>query len=182
MMKKDLRKTILSKRKEMSAEKYQQKSEIICQKLFALSQIQDAETIHVYFPINQEVDIRPLIEELWKAGKKVVMPRADFKTKEMENYYVISFGQLEETRFGLHEPRVMSPLHLGSPEVILVPGVAFSLKHYRLGYGGGFYDRFLGKIDSFKIGIAFEMQIAANLPVEDHDQQLDLIVTETREI
>jgi 5-formyltetrahydrofolate cyclo-ligase len=98
-MKKNLRKTILSKRKEMFAEKYQQKSEIICQKLLNFPQIQDAETIHVYYPINQEVDIRPFIEYLWNEGKKVVMPRADFATKEMENYFVISFGQLEETKY-----------------------------------------------------------------------------------
>ena len=181
-MKKNLRKEMLSKRQEMSAEKYRQKSEKICQNLLALPQIQEADTIHAYYPINQEVDIRSFIEALWEAGKKVVMPRADFKTKEMENYYVISFGQLEETRFGLQEPRKMSPLHLGSPDVVIVPGVAFSLKRYRLGYGGGFYDRFLRKIESYKIGVGFEMQIITNLPVEDHDQQLDLIITEDRTV
>ncbi|MCF7913430.1 MAG: 5-formyltetrahydrofolate cyclo-ligase [Candidatus Cloacimonetes bacterium] len=182
MMKPQLRKTILAKRKEISPAEYRQKSDAVCEGLQKLTKIEEANTIHVYYPINQEVDIRPFIEYLWTKGKMVIMPRADFGRKEMENYYVISFGQLEETKFGLHEPRQISPLYLGSPDIVIVPGVAFSQDHYRLGYGGGFYDRFLSSIDSYKIGVGFEMQVVKRLPIEEHDQQLDLIITEDRTI
>jgi 5-formyltetrahydrofolate cyclo-ligase len=181
-MKMQVRKAILKQRKEISEADYKLKSDMVCRKLQKLTKVKEAEIIHVYYPINQEVDIRPFIEYLWSEGKKVIMPRADFATKEMENYFVISFGQLEETKYGLHEPRVISPLHFGSPDIVIVPGVAFSQNRYRLGYGGGFYDRFLRDIDSHKIGVAFEMQMVSRVPVEKHDQQLDQVITESRTI
>ena len=182
IMKKQVRKTVLAERKNISEADYKAKSEAICRRLQRLVRVKEAEIIHVYYPINQEVDIRPFIEYLWDEGKKVIMPRADFATKEMQNYFVISFGQLEETKYGLHEPRVISPLHFGSPDIVIVPGVAFSQNRYRLGYGGGFYDRFLRSVDSHKIGVGFEMQIVSRLPVEPHDQQLDQLITESRTI
>ena len=169
---------MLAKRKAISPSEYNEMSNIICQKLMKMNKITKAESVHVYYPINNEVDIRNLIEFLWWNNKKVIMPKANFKTRELVNYYVISFGQLEETRFGLHEPRENSPLQLGSPDVVIVPGVAFSSSRYRLGYGGGFYDRFLENIDSYKIGVAFEAQLLSDLPHQNHDQRLDLIVTE----
>ena len=181
-MKKEIRKPMLAKRKAISETSYRQMSDVICEKLIKHPRILQAYSVHIYYPIYDEVDIRPVIEFLWDHNKKVIMPKADFHTREMFNYYVISFGQLEETRFGLHEPRANSPLHLGSPEVVIVPGVAFSHDRFRLGYGSGFYDRFLKSIDSYKIGVAFEMQIVPKLPIEDHDQQLDQIITEKRTI
>ncbi len=181
-MKKEIRKPMLARRKELSESSYKRMSAVICEKLIRNSRILQAYSVHIYYPIYNEVDIRPVIEFLWNNNKKVIMPKADFHTREMSNYYVISYGQLEETRFGLHEPRANSPLHLGSPDVVIVPGVAFSSDRYRLGYGSGFYDRFLKGIDSFKIGVAFEMQIIAKLPVEEYDQKLDQIITEKRVI
>jgi 5-formyltetrahydrofolate cyclo-ligase len=179
-MKKGIRKTILEKRLALSNQEYREKSEIICEKLISHPIIQEASTIHIYYPVKNEVDVRPFIEMLWNSGKRVIMPRVDFSTKEMENFFVISFGQLEETRYGLYEPRSISPLHLGSPDVVIVPGVAFSPDRQRLGYGGGFYDRFLSSVITTKIAPAFDLQIIPELPVMKHDQALDLIITETR--
>lgn len=179
-MKKELRDKLLLRRQAMSAEEYQQKSEAICRILMKNEIIAEAERVHIYYPMRQEVDVRPFIEYLWSIDKKVIMPRADFKSKEMTNYYVINFGQLEKTRYGLLEPRTNSPLHLGSPDVVIVPGVAFSRKRYRLGYGGGFYDRFLDSIITTSIGVGFELQMVDNLVVEPHDQQLDLVITEKK--
>jgi len=181
-MKKKNRKDFLEKRKALPAEEILMKSADIITQLQSLPAVLKAERVHVYYPINNEVDIRQFIEWLWEQDKKVVMPRANFKTKEMDNYYIISFGQLEETKFGLHEPTKFSPLHLGSPDVIIVPGVAFDEERNRLGYGGGFYDRFLEDSNSTCIGVAFEMQVTHLLPVEVHDQKLDMVVTEKRVI
>ena len=181
-MKKKIRKDILEKRKAVPAEEILQKSADVIEQLQNLPAIIKAERVHVYYPINNEVDIRPFIEWLWEHDKKVIMPRTNFETKEMDNYYIISFGQLEETKFGLHEPTKFSPLHLGSPDVIIVPGVAFDEERNRLGYGGGFYDRFLEDSISIRIGVAFEMQMTYLLPVEGHDQKLDMVVTEKRVI
>lgn len=182
MNKKELRKVILNKRQSITAEDYLDKSAAVCERLKQNRRFSQAGSVHVYYPIKGEVDIKPAIDYLWQTGKQVIMPRADFKTKDMQNYYVISFGQLEKTHYGLFEPRTTSPLHLGSPEVVIVPGVAFSEDRYRLGYGGGFYDRFLSGIDSYLIGVAFEEQIVDLLPRETHDQKLNLILTDQREI
>ncbi|MCF7919663.1 MAG: 5-formyltetrahydrofolate cyclo-ligase [Candidatus Cloacimonetes bacterium] len=179
-MKKSIRKELLEKRKALSEKEVNLKSKKIIARLLELPQILKAERIHVYYPINNEVDIRPFIEWLWEKGKKVIMPRANFETHELDNYYIITFGQLEETHLGLHEPYTTSPLHLGSPDVIIVPGVAFGEDRNRLGYGGGFYDRFLNESISLRIGVAFEMQIVKQIPAEKHDQRMDLIITEER--
>jgi 5-formyltetrahydrofolate cyclo-ligase len=181
-MKKQLRKEIFKKRQQLSAEEYQAKSRVICDKLLQHPNVQKANSVHIYYPINQEVDVRSLIEYLWSSNKKVVMPRADFETKEMVNYFVISYGQLEETKYGLMEPRTNSPLQIGSPDLVIVPGVAFSIDRYRLGYGGGFYDRWLAGVESFRLGVAFDLQIVTKLPVEIHDVRLNQIITETRNI
>jgi 5-formyltetrahydrofolate cyclo-ligase len=179
-MKETIRKELLNRRKMMPEAEVLQKSSSIIAKLRELPVIIKAERIHVYYPIMNEVDIRPFIEWLWDQGKKVIMPRANFKSKEMINYYVITFGQLEETRFGLREPLKTSPLHLGSPDVIIVPGVAFDEDKGRLGYGSGFYDRFLYESNSKRIGVAYDFQIVPVLPREEHDQKMDVIVTEKR--
>lgn len=179
-IKKDIRKYFLDKRTSMAQSEVLEKSRQICDRLKQIPAILEASDIHVYYPIRNEVDIKSFIEWIWSQEKKVVMPRAIFKTRELENYYIISFGQLEETKYGLFEPRKISPLHLGSPDVIIVPGVAFTADKYRLGYGGGFYDRFLRKSFSLKIGVAYENQLADKLPLEEHDHKLDMIATEER--
>lgn len=178
--KKTVRQHFLNKRKALSAKDISRLSEQIITRLQGISEVTSAKDVHVYYPIRNEVDIKPFIEWLWQNDKKVVMPRTNFKNKEMDNYYIISFGQLEETKYGLFEPRVISPRHLGSTDIIIVPGVAFSEDKYRLGYGGGFYDRFLDNSRSIKIGVSFETQMSLTLPVEEHDRKLDLIVTEER--
>lgn len=177
--KKALRKKLIAARKAMPYRQYQQKSRIICDIIKTLPELRKAHNIHIYYPINQEVDTRPLIDYLWANDKKVIMPRANFDTKEMANYFVINFGQLEQTKFGLMEPKETSPLQLGSPDLIIVPGVSFDPTCHRLGYGAGFYDKFLAQMNAPAIGVAFDLQISQTLPVEKHDHQLDMVVTES---
>jgi len=176
--KKHLRREMLKERKSLTPEEWTLRSKAIVEKLLHTGLFYRYETFHVTFPMNNEVDIRPLIRWLWANGKRVVMPRTDFAEKRLLNYIVRSFDDLEPTQFHMHEPRVENLLFTGHADLILLPGVAYDKKLNRLGYGGGFYDRFLEQQKTFCVAPAFDFQVVRRLPVEPHDRPVDLIVTE----
>lgn len=176
--KKELRKQILAKRKGLSESSVIGKSNIITTKLIELKSFKKANSVHLYYPINNEVDTRKIIEYLWEKKINVIMPRTDFNNHILVNYVVTNFDQLEKTKFNMLEPRESLEIFSGSPDLILVPGVAFDFDCNRMGYGGGFYDRFLSESTGCKIALSYDLQILEKLPTEDHDIKMDMIITE----
>ena len=168
----------IRERKNLSPEDWSRRSLAIVDKMVSMDVIRKSRMLHVTYPINNEVDIRPFIRWLWSRGKRVVMPRADFREGALHNYLVQSFSELEPTRFNLYEPKETNTPHDGELDIIIVPGVAYDVQLNRLGYGGGFYDRFLKDQKACLIAPAFDFQIVPILPVEPHDRAVDLIVTE----
>ena len=140
--------------------------------------IADNNVFHVYYPINNEVDTRPLITRLFALGKTVLMPRTNFDLGTIDTFIVRSFEDLEITRFGMHEPLVQCERFDGDPDVIFVPGCAFDRHGNRLGYGKGFYDGFLAFNNAKKIAFAYDFQVIESLPHDPHDIKMDMIVTE----
>ena len=99
--------------------------------------------------------------------------------KTLTFHQVFSFSELVPGPFNLLEPPYQNPeIDIKKLDLIFVPGVAFDIKKGRIGYGGGFYDRVLVKTEAFKIGVAFSFQIFKKLPLEAHDQRVDVIITE----
>lgn len=136
----------------------------------------------MYMPFRQEVDIRALIEEAWDRGKAVYLPKADPEDKKMAVYEVSAFDELEPGAYGIQEP-VADDRRRGWREeldLILLPGVVFDRHGYRIGYGGGYYDRFLPTLlpRTLLIGVAFSWQVVDCVPYDAHDQPLDGLVTE----
>jgi len=112
-------------------------------------------------------------------GKKVFLPRVHLRNRELSFHQIFSLSDVVPGPFSLKEPPLENPsIPPEKLELILVPGVAFDVKKGRIGYGGGFYDRALVKSRAFKIGVAFSFQIFQTLPLEAHDQKVDLIITE----
>ncbi|HOO59406.1 MAG TPA: 5-formyltetrahydrofolate cyclo-ligase [Candidatus Mcinerneyibacteriales bacterium] len=175
-----LRREKIEERKGLTPGEWARRSRAVVEKLLHTDLFQNNQTFHVTFPMNNEVDIRPLIRWIWSKGKRVVMPRTDFTEKRLVNYIVHSFDDLEPTRFHMHEPKMNNPPFTGHVDLILVPGVAYDKKCNRLGYGGGFYDRFLTEQKAFCLAPAFDFQIIERLPVESHDRPADLVITEKR--
>ncbi len=175
-MKKQLRKTILQQRRGMDAESVLARSSAIFSAISALDAVIHASIIHIYYPINNEVDTRKFIQQLWQRNITVIMPRTDFTHHRIINFRVDSFDQLEPTTFSMMEPKLSCKEISREPDVVIVPGVAFDRAGNRMGYGGGFYDRFLANTAAIKIAPAYTFQLKDAIPAEAHDVTMDYVI------
>ncbi len=174
MFKNQIRKKILKIR-----EKNYIKSKIKAEKIFnVIKKIKkNKKIIGCYFSVNFEVNTGKIIEILDKKNFTVCLPVIK-NNEEMEFYKYQNGDPLYVSKYGIPEPGKKKKL---TPNILLIPMVAFDEKLNRLGYGGGFYDRYLKKNKSFdivKIGLALSCQNVKKIPVEKFDKKMDLIITE----
>lgn len=163
-------------RNGMSEIEVKEKSDRICQNIISSNLFQQAEKILAYAPLGNEVDIRSVIEEGWRQQKRIAFPKVFGET--MRYFEISSFSELEEGTFHVMEPVETNPIDW-EEALVLVPGVAFDFQGNRMGYGKGYYDRFLeGKPDCKKLGVAYEVQVADQLPREENDLPMEYLVTE----
>ena len=184
-MKKEFRKKVINLRKEKDKDFIKHNSDIITDKLLNLDCIKNAKNIMLYLDFNNEVSTDSLIKKLLNLGKIVSSP---ITLKEERKLIPSQITDLKNgIQYGAYNIRAPKPecspaITIKDLDVIIVPAVAYDKNCYRLGYGGGFYDRFLENLrkDAVTIGIAFDLQIFDEVPKEAHDAQLDYIVTESR--
>lgn len=170
--KQELRKEFIKSRKTMSDRDFVTKSSKICSKLLKSQKYSDSKVIYCYASINNEVDLTEFVEQALLDNKIIAFPKV--KDKDIVFFKVDSLKDLEVGYFNIPEPLETTLAPKG--DFIIVPGVAFSKKRERLGYGGGFYDRFLENNNIYTIGVAYDFQIKNELPVEKHDKILDEII------
>ena len=184
-MKKEFRKKVINLRKEKDKDFIKHNSDIITDKLLNLDCIKNAKNIMLYLDFNNEVSTDSLIKKLLNLGKIVSSP---ITLKEERKLIPSQIADLKNgIQYGAYNIREPKPecspaINIKDLDVVIVPAVAYDKNCYRLGYGGGFYDRFLENLrkDAVTIGIAFDLQIFDEVPKEAHDAQLDYIVTESR--
>lgn len=183
-MKTIIRKNCLLKLKNMSADEYIRKSECIRLRLLKTAEFIKAETIAITISRQTEVQTRTIIETCWTLGKNVVVPKCNPEQKTMDFRGITSFDQLETVYLDLQEPNLLTTDSLNKIEIdlLIVPGVVFTKEGYRIGYGGGYYDRYLEAYTGKTISIAFELQLVDQVPIENHDVPVGKIITEEREI
>lgn len=175
--KKEIRKKIFKARKEYSDEWIQEKSHMITETLTALPEYKEAERIMAYADYNHEVITRYIIEQAWKDGKEVAVPKVF--GKDMVFYKLTDFSQLESGYFGIPEPKEDGETVSWEDAMMVMPGVAFDVSCNRVGYGGGFYDRFLEKHPRIsRVAVGFSFQILSEVPTELTDIRPQVIVTE----
>ncbi len=169
MNKEQLRREILARRRAVSSSL----SAAICRHVARLPVFCKASTIMLYFSAHSEVDTSLLFTLSEKAGKKICAPRVLNETA-MEAAYVDE-GPLQKGKFGIWEPcgKVAEDIDL-----VIVPGVVFDRQGHRIGYGKGYYDRFLQGRKVSTVGLAYACQVVPEIPAEPHDVTLDMIVTE----
>ncbi len=143
----------------------------------------EAPLVLAYVSYNNEVDTRSIIESLLGEGRRVAVPRVSARKKSMAFYEIASLDDLSEGYKGILEPREGLKVPLGTKDlcgsVCLVPGLVFDAQGYRVGYGGGYYDRFLPFYPGDKIALARATQMSSNpLPAEPTDVPVDFIVTD----
>lgn len=166
------------------------KSRIIKNRLLSLSKFTNAEIIMCYVDFRSEVKTREFIREAVNIGKKIAVPIIIREAGSIDRLMVSLVENidtdLEKGYFGISEPKreLMRLINPGEIDLAVIPGVAFDLQKHRMGYGKGFYDRFLTKVrtDCTKIGICFDIQLFENMPHEIHDIQMNMIITENRVI
>lgn len=179
-MKQQLRQQTLQQLRSMSSEAYHARSHALVQQLLAHPRMQQANVIAVTMSAFPEVDTKPLIEALWQQQKRVAIPKCEPKTRDMHFYEITSFEGLEQTYGHLYEPNpnIHSYVAPESFDVIIVPGVVYNKEGYRIGFGGGYYDRYLPKTRAYRIAMAFREQLQAVIPLEAHDCAVDTLLVE----
>jgi len=147
-------------------------------------------TLFTYMPYKSEADITPVMEACWEKQYRVVIPKSIPELRQMRLHEVSSYEDIATGAWGIREPLDTLPLvqDIGEVDVVLVPGLAFDLAFGRLGYGGGYYDRYMQRYvranrpKPYLIAAAFELQIVPEVPLGIFDFRVHHIVTEARSI
>jgi 5-formyltetrahydrofolate cyclo-ligase len=177
----DTRKQILRARNAMTPEEITSVSHAIVKRLIELDPIRGASTVMVYLAFGSEVLADDLVLWGWGERKRIAVPLCRPVRRQLIACRIESFDELERGHYGIREPMadLIRPVPPEEIDVIVVPAVAFDRQGHRLGYGGGYYDRFFpGVPRAIRIGIAFARQIVEEIPVDPHDVEMDRIVTE----
>jgi 5-formyltetrahydrofolate cyclo-ligase len=159
-------------------------AEAVAEHLLSVPELADAHLVLAYNATAEEIDPARAIERLRELGKAVAFPRVE--SPGILGIHLHAAGDALETGpMGISQPGADAPrVDLASIDAVIVPGVAFDAHGKRLGYGGGFYDRFLPQLrsDCIRIGLAYDEQLVDDLPVAEHDAPVDVVVTPTRVI
>ncbi len=175
-----IRAEVKRRRKEASDEQLHMDSRMITERVASLPQWGEADLLLAYVDAKREVETRLLMQKAWKSGKRVAAPRVDDRGI-MHYYYLDSLDDLEPGSFGIQEPKKDRPLCAEETGLLLMPGVAFDESCRRIGYGGGYYDRYLELHPALTpVALAFEFQVFEEIPGEWHDICPEMIVTEKR--
>ncbi|MFQ6133393.1 MAG: 5-formyltetrahydrofolate cyclo-ligase [Armatimonadota bacterium] len=190
LSKQQLREQIMAARDRLSTEQRADKSRAIRERLLALPQFQDADTVMMFSTYGSEVQTIPLIERALSVGKRVVLPKIEAEQRRLRPFVVRDLAaDTEPGVWGIRQPlpERCDELPLAELELIVTPGVGFDERCNRLGHGKAYYDRFLlaartAQPDVRAVAVAFEVQVVPELPTEPHDEKVDAIHTEARVI
>jgi len=177
----DLRKEIIAARSAMGVWPHRLKSRMISLAIALMPAWQEAESILLYLPFRGEVDIEELISLGWYQKKSIYVPRCIPSTLALEVVKLENMNQLQVGHYGLREPNNESII--SDPQIldlIIIPGSVYDKQGGRLGYGAGYYDRFLlhCRENTVRLAPCFDIQIVDEVKRRSHDQLMDILVTE----
>ena len=185
MLKREMRQEMRARRRAVSADERAEASAIICSKLaaradvdFCRNPLETDSPVAVYLASRDEIDLHTYIEEMLRRGREVVAPRWNGETYDLAMLKGMDTEHLRRGPMGILEPAEAELVQPQNVFVWIVPGLAFTRDGRRLGYGGGWYDRFLSAApkDAVKLGVAYSFQIVDDLPVEPHDIPLTAVI------
>lgn len=155
--------------------------ETIAKSLLNLDEYKKAKTVLIYVSLDDEIKTDEIISVSLADGKRVAVPFCRDKFGNMDFYLIDSFSQLESGSFNVREPKIdeCEKLTDFSDSIIIVPGMLFNINGFRIGYGKGYYDKFLGKYSGKSIGLCYDEMIVSDIPHDKYDKSVDLIVTQS---
>lgn len=175
MDKTELRREIRARKRAMTEAEIEERSAKLARLFFASGAYQNAKTIYGYLPYNQEVRTVPMLERALKDGKKVAVPKV--YGEEMKFLYLDDLTAVAKGYAGIPEPIADEPVAHDETALVLMPGLAFDPQGHRIGYGGGFYDKFLAAEPNHPtLALCYEFQMLPKLDVEDHDIPVDTVL------
>jgi 5-formyltetrahydrofolate cyclo-ligase len=174
-----LRKQMKETLSKLTKPQYEDYSYEIACKLYEDEAWKQAQVIGLTVSKQPEVDTYQIIRKAWELGKQVVVPKCEPKAKRLSFRTLNQFSQLESVFYGLLEPIEELTLEVDSSRIdlMIVPGLAYTREGYRLGFGGGYYDRYLQNYRGKTISLAFSNQFVPQLLVEEHDIPVSEIIT-----
>lgn len=178
----DIREEYKERRRAMSMEERHRRDDAICHVAEGLVSFRYAEYVLLYAATEGEIDVNAIAELALEKGKKVCFPRCDKKTHTMTYHMVNSLDELAVDSYGILEPKEDAPMY--EPEkdtgaaVCFVPGLVYDKAGYRLGYGKGFYDRYLSAFSGCTIGVVYSDYILPVVPRGRFDMSVDILLTE----
>lgn len=176
--KRNLRRALLEKRSSLSFEMRRKKDSALCERFLASEEFLSCDSLLAYYPIRNEIDVLPIVEKAFSMGKRVAFPKCQ-KDGAMDFYYVNSIMDLEDGAYGIKEPKESCELFSGREKSLcILPALAFDRAGYRLGYGGGYYDRFLFRFNLTTVGLVYEEFLFDELPKDEHDKKASMLIKE----
>ena len=165
---------MLEKRNSLDAKEIAGLSKRVQEFVLDSKELKSAKVVGAYYAFGSEVKTDLILEKARALGKKIALPSVE---GESLSFYELSSGKyLVKGRFGIMEPLPYGPVD--KIDLLIIPGIAFDKKGYRLGYGKGYYDKFLAKKNVFSIGLAYSFQLLESLPNAEYDKRLNAIATE----
>lgn len=180
MTKKQLRNEVLRELRTMEEGQYWSFSKSIHEHFLNETNFGPTDLIGITISRVPEVDTTLLIQNFWQQGIGVAAPKCDPSTRAMQFYRITSFEDLETVYMDLKEPNPEVTVKVDASDLtyLVVPGVVFSKSGYRIGFGGGYYDRFLTTYTGPTASLAFDIQLRAEVPTDGHDLPVDRVFTE----
>ena len=176
-----LRAAFRARRAALSEDERAKRDKSICTSLLSL--LDGVDLLLLFDPKGAEIDLRPIFHYARERGIACAFPRCGEEKGEMDFYFVNDLNELEEGKFGIREPQKNTTTVTDlTNAMMIVPALAFDRAGYRIGYGGGYYDRYLQAHGVKTVGVVYEEFLADTLPHERFDLAVDIIVTEKRTI
>ena len=175
MNKKELRARIRAMKRAMTSEEIDRRSARLGELFLESEAYRQAKTVYGYLPYNQEVRTVPMLEQALRDGKRVAVPKC--YGSEMKFIYLEDLSQVEKGYAGIPEPIADGPIGDDPTALVLMPGMAFDREGHRIGYGGGFYDKFLAAEPGHPtLALCYEFQLLPHLETEEFDIPVDTVL------
>ena len=182
-LKKDIRKFYRQKRKDIPADEKEISDREIFDKLINLEEFINADIILAYYPINEEINVIAIVEYALQNGKRVAFPISSKDDHTLTFRFVSRIDELVEGAYSIPEPPLNAELFENADNTLcIVPGLVFDRNGNRLGYGKGFYDRFLLSFNGISVGLCYSDFLLDMLPTEGTDRKVDIVISNKEEV
>ncbi|MCX7761379.1 MAG: 5-formyltetrahydrofolate cyclo-ligase [Candidatus Kryptonium sp.] len=183
LSKKTIREQVLAIRNSLDPNEAREKSNAIFQNLKNLSAFNSAKTIHIYVSSKKnEVDTIEIINYLLSQSKRVIVPVVDKENKILRHSELKSLSELERSTFGILEPRELREVDIKEIDLVIAPAIAVDRKGNRIGFGGGYYDKFLSHVECPKVVLVYSFQVVDQIEPTPNDVPVDFVITENEVI